>query len=240
MARFSGEKAGHTGNRLLDRLPAADLTLLAGHFELIHLSSRQILFQEDDPLENVFFPVSAVLSLNMSPTPLTVPGFEIASVGNEGVAGFTALLGVPTSFHEAACQVPGDCLRLAADFLAETMAHRSAIDSLLKKYVAVASRTFMQAAVCSALHEVEQRVCRWLLTMHEKAAKEVPVTHDILAARLGVKHPTVSLVANALLRNGLISYHRGIVRILDQTRLEQAACDCFQITKAAYEKIIER
>lgn len=239
MATPSRKKPGRTGNRLLDRLPPADFKVLAAEFELLHVPSRQVLSQADDPLEYLYFPVSAVLSLIVSPMPLNGQGIEIASVGNEGMVGFTALLGVPTSFHGTACLVPGDCLRLPVPFLAEAMARRPAIDHLLKKYVAVAYRTVVQGVVCNALHKVEQRVCRWLLVTHEKAAGEFPATQDFLAARLGVKRPTISLVANSLLRDGLITYHRGTVRILDRARLEQAACDCFRITKAVYERVIE-
>jgi CRP-like cAMP-binding protein len=118
------------------------------------------------------------------------------------------------------------------------MGRRPVIAGLVQKYVAVAYRTLVQGAVCNALHQVEQRVCRWLLAAHEKAAGEFPATQDFLAARLGVKRPTISLIANSLLRDGLITYHRGTIRILDQTRLEQAACDCFRITKAVYERVL--
>ena len=239
MPTSSRKKPGRTGNRLLDRLPPADLKALAGQVEPLQFPARHVLFQANDPLEHLYFPVSTVLSLIVLPTPPNGHGIEIASVGNEGVVGFTALLGVPTSFHHTACQVPGGCLRLPVPFLAKAMARRPAIANLLMRYVAVAYRTVVQAAVCNAIHQVEQRVCRWLLVMHEKAAGDFPATQDFLAARLGVKRPTISLVANSLLRDGLITYHRGTVRILDQARLEQSACDCFRVTKAAYEQIIE-
>src|SRR5437879_2082813 len=90
------------GNRLLDRLPVADFNSLAGKLEVIRLAAREILFQADDPLVHLYFPVNAVLSLVVAPTPRNGQGVEIATVGNEGVVGFTALLGVPTSFLQAA------------------------------------------------------------------------------------------------------------------------------------------
>ncbi len=105
--------------------------------------------------------------------------------------------------------------------------------------MAVAYRTLIQSAVCNALHQVEQRICRLLLVTAEKAGVEFPATQEALAARLGVQRPTISVVASALLKEGLITYHRGNVRILDQAKLEQAACDCFQITKAVHERILE-
>lgn len=213
---------------------------MAGKFETLHLPARQVLFQVDDPLEHIYFPVSAVLSLAVPLMPRNGEGVEIATVGSEGIVGFTTLLGVPTSFHQAACQVPGDCLRLPVPVLAEAMARRPAIDALVKRYVAVAYHAVIQGVVCNALHPVEQRVCRWLLVTHEKVAGEFPATQDFLAARLGVTRPTISLVANSLLKAGLITYHRGSVRLLDRAKLEQFACPCFTITKTVYERIIGR
>lgn len=224
---------------MLDRLPETDFQFLADALESLSLASRQILFRVNDPLDYLYFPVSAVLSLLVPPQPENDQGVEIATVGNEGMVGFTALLGVPTSFHQTSCQVPGECLRLAVPVMAEAMARRPGIDRMVKKYVAVAYRTEIQGVVCNALHPVEQRLCRWLLVTHEKAAGEFPITQDFLAARLGVKRPTVSLIANALQKAGLIHYHRGMVLILDRPRLEQLACDCFKITKAVYERIME-
>jgi CRP-like cAMP-binding protein len=86
---------------------------------------------------------------------------------------------------------------------------------------------------------VEQRICRWLLATQDRTAGEVPATQDFLAAVLGVNRPTISVVASALQRAGLISYHRGKVRILDAAGLERSSCVCYRITKAVYEHIVE-
>jgi Mn-dependent DtxR family transcriptional regulator len=86
---------------------------------------------------------------------------------------------------------------------------------------------------------VEQRVCRWLLVIQEKAANEFPATQDFLSSVLGVKRPTISLVAHSLQEAGLISYHRGVVRIANRAGLEKSACECYQVTKAAYRHIMD-
>jgi CRP-like cAMP-binding protein len=233
------KRTGRTGNRLLDNLPAADLRALADALEAFPLSGHELLYRVDDPVEHLYFPAGAVLALTMPPASADLPGIEIATVGSEGMTGFTALLGVPTSFTQAVCQVPGTCLRLPVAVLAEAMTHSPRLDRLVRKYVAVAYRTEIQGVVCNALHPVEQRLCRWLLVMDEKAAGEFPVTQDFLAARLGVKRPTVSLAAGALQKQGLIRYHRGTVHVLNRAGLEQCACDCFQITRAVYERVLE-
>jgi CRP-like cAMP-binding protein len=232
-------KPGHTGNRLLDRLTAVEFKELAPQLDPMRIPSRHVLFQADDQLDYLYFPVSAVLSLLVSPTSSNGQCIEIANVGNEGLVGFTALLGAPTSFHYTACQLPGVCLRLPVPILAEAMNRRPSVARLVNKYVAIAYRTVVQGVVCNALHHAEQRLCRWLLVTHEKAAGGFPATQGLLAARLGVKRPTVSVIANSLLKNGLITYHRGAVQILDRDRLEHLACDCFKITRVVYEQILE-
>jgi CRP-like cAMP-binding protein len=240
MATSIRTKAGQTGNRLLDRLAPADFKSLAAALEPVHLPAHQVVFHPDDAVDHLYFPVTTVLTLTVGESPEDGRSMEFTSVGREGMVGFTALLGVPTSLHQVACHAAGDCLRLPTAALAEAMSRRRGIDALIKRYMAVAYRTAVQAVVCNALHPVEQRVCRWLLVTHEKAAGEFPVTQDFLAARLGVKRPTISVAANSLQKAGLISYHRGVVRILDRAGLEQSACGCFRITQAVYERIMER
>lgn len=232
-------KAGQTGNRLLDRLTSADFKTLTGALEAVHLPARQVVYHPDDPVEYLYFPVTTVLTLTVGESPEGGRGMEFTSVGPEGMVGFTALLGVPASLHQVVCQAAGDCWRVPTAVLAQAMARRPAVDALVKRYVAFAYRTAVQAVICNALHPVEQRVCRWLLSTQDRAAGEVSATQDLLAVMLGVKRPTVSLVANALQRAGLISYHRGLVRILDIAGLEESSCGCYRVTRAAYERIIE-
>ena len=229
-----------TGNRLLDRLSSPDLNSLIGKAERTQFGVHDVAFQADEPLEHVYFPVSALFSLVVGMRSSNGLAMEVASVGNEGIVGFTALLGVPSSLHQATCRVAGECLRVPVSVLIKAMTHRPAIDRLVKRYVAVACHTAMQSAVCNALHPVEQRVCRWLLLTHERVAGEFPATQELLAASLGVKRPTISLVASSLLKAGLITYHRGTVRILDPQKLEQFACPCFTLTKAAYSRVLRQ
>lgn len=239
MATSPRTKAGQTGNRLLDRLAPADFKALTGALESVHLPPRQVVLRPDDPVDHLYFPVTSVLTLTVGETPADGRSMEFTSVGQEGMVGFTALLGVPTSLHQVACHTAGDCWRLPTTVLAEAMARRPAIDALVKRYIAFAYRNALQAVVCSALHAVEQRVCRWLLSTQDKAAGDISATQDLLSAMLGVKRPTISLVATSLQRAGLISYHRGLVRILDTAGLEESSCGCYRVTKAVYERIIE-
>jgi CRP-like cAMP-binding protein len=235
MPRFHRARAGQTGNRLLDKISAADFKPLAPALEAVRLSSRQVLYRADDALDHLFFPVTAVLSLAGSPSSESGQGIEIMTVGNEGMAGITALLGVPIGLFRMTCQAPGDCFRLPVPVLEQAMSGHPSVDALVKRYMATAFATTAQAVICNALHSAQQRVCRWLLDAHEKTAGDFPATHEYLAAALGVKRPTVSVVATTLQRAGFIAYHRGTIRILQRERLEQLACDCYRVTKAWHE-----
>jgi CRP-like cAMP-binding protein len=192
MAPSTQLKAGQSGNQLLDRLGPADFKPLARALEASPFVARQVVFRPDEVVEHLYFPVTSVLSLAISESVVSGRSIEFTSVGREGMVGFAALLGVPTCQHQVTCQAPGDCWRLPTPVLAKAMARRPAIDSLIKRYIKVAYLTAVQAVVCNALHSVEQRVSRWLLTTQEKAAGEVPATQDLLAAALGVKRPTIS------------------------------------------------
>jgi CRP-like cAMP-binding protein len=240
MAVSARINAGQAGNRLLDLIPASDFKHLAKALEPVHLPARQVVFRTDDYVEHLYFPVTTIFTLTVGDPAVDGHSMEFTSVGNEGMVGFTALLGVETSLHQVACRTPGASLRLPTQVLTKVMSRRRAVDDIMKRYVAVAYRTAVQAVLCNALHPVEQRVCRWLLATREKAAGEVPATQDALADLLGVKRPTVCVVASSLQKAGVISYHRGAVRILDPTGLEHAACACYRVTKSVYERILER
>ncbi len=238
MGISSRPKAGHSGNWLLDRLSPADFKALAASLEPVQIRAGQAVFRSNDLVEHVYFPTTAVLSLTVSESPDGGRSMEFASVGHEGMVGFTALLGIPVSLHHVTCQNTGSCWRLATPLMLRSMSHH-AVDDLVKRYVAIAYRTAVQAVLCNSLHAVEQRVCRWLLATHDKSAGDVTATQDLLAAMLGVKRPTVSLVANSLQKAGLISYHRGSVQIINLAGLEQSACACYRVTKMFYDRLIK-
>src|SRR5262249_52082455 len=127
MATPTRSKAGQVGNRLLDRLPSADLRSLVGALESVRLPARQVILRTDDAVNYLYFAVSTVLTLTVGDAGDDGRKMEFPSVGNEGMVGFTALLGVHTSPHQVACQVAGECLRLPPPVLATAMARRKAI-----------------------------------------------------------------------------------------------------------------
>jgi CRP-like cAMP-binding protein len=226
-----------TGNIILDQLPADEFDTLEPMLQRVNLTLRQIVHQFDADVSHVHFPTTSLISL------LTVleedDPVEAATVGKEGFVGLAAALGVGASPHRAMCQMGGDSLRLPIRRLAEAMERCPRLTRLIHRYAAFSLRGMGQAIACNALHTVEARACRWLLIIHDQAGSdEFPMTHEFLAFMLGVRRQTVTVIAGTLQNAGLISYHRGVIRILDRPRLEEAACECYAVIRDYYEHIV--
>jgi len=227
---MSAQARTPTGNRLLDRLPEEVYAGLATSLVPVALSLKQNLHRAGDPLRDVYFPRRGVVSLLVQ----TEDGrkVEVATIGNEGVVGVTAALGLDRAPLQATCQVPGEALRLPVGPFLETAGRVPAFAELMRRYAGVYFRCAAQVAACNALHPVPERLCRWLLAAHDSAgADEFPLTQEFLADMLGVRRQTVSVVAGTLQKAGLIHYRRGVLRVLDRPGLEDACCECYRVMK---------
>jgi CRP-like cAMP-binding protein len=224
-------------NRLLDALPSKDREQLLAHCEPIDLIFTEVLYRAGEPIPQVYFPtggfVSLVAPINGS------SGLEVGLVGNEGMVGITLALGVDAAPFHAVVQGAGPALRItAAAFLGE-LERSPALQLELKRYLYVLMSQFAQTASCTRFHVVEERLARWLLMTHDRAhADTFHVTHVFMAYMLGVRRVGVTKAAHSLLRQNLISYHRGDITVLDRTGLEAAACGCYQSGKDTYERIL--
>lgn len=222
-----------TGNRLLDRLPEDVYRRLTASLEPVPLTLKQPLHRAGAAPGYTYFPTAGMVSLLV----LMQDGreCEVMTIGNEGVVGGFAVLGVGEAPYQATCQIGGAALRMPVRSFPDAAEKLPAFGTLLRRYAAVCFRNAGQVAACNALHSVEQRLSRWLLAAHDRAAAEsFPLTQEFLAEMLGVRRQTVSAVAAGLQRTGLIRYRRGVVHILDRQRLGNAACECYQAMKASY------
>jgi CRP-like cAMP-binding protein len=148
---------------------------------------------------------------------------EVATVGNEGVVGVPVILGSRRTMTKAVNQYPGDALKLPASQLQREMQVREAIDLIMRQYAYALLRQIIQSAGCNALHSVEQRFARFLLTMQDRtAAADFPLAQRFIADMLGVRRETVALVAGSY-----ITYTRGTVTILDHVGLSGITCECY-------------
>ena len=224
-------------NGLLGLLPPDILARLLPHLEPVRLEKRDVLFRSHEPLTVVYFPTTAVVSyvarLESGET------LVVGLVGRDGVAGAAIFPWTITMACDAIVQIPGLALRIAADTLKrESLAHEP-LYSLIGRYAQVVLARSMQLSVCNTFHSVEQRCIRWLLRVNDLIAHEyIPVTHEAIAAAIGVHRPTVTLVLRALQREGLLEEERGRIVLRDRTRLEAACCECYRAMVAEQRRLI--
>jgi CRP-like cAMP-binding protein len=153
---------------------------------------------------------------------------ETGTIGNEGVAGLPALLGVRHSSSRVFCQIPGRALRLPADVIAAERDKATPWFQLLLRYANFANVMAAQSAACNRMHSVDARMSRWLLMTHDRVeSNDFPLTQEFLAQMLGVARPTVNIAGATLQKAGFIKYSRGRVTVLDRKGLESASCECY-------------
>jgi CRP-like cAMP-binding protein len=224
-------------NRLLATLSSEDFKCLEPYLEQVDLPRGMELAHRGEKLQYNYFPQSAIVSL----VRVMVDGrvAEMAAFGREGMVGLS-FGGVPlASFGRYLVQVPGAALRIDAWRMRQILAARPGIQHMTVRYTEVLMALTLQSVACNAAHGVEARCCRWIIASSDRTGHEdVPLTHEYLAEMLGVQRSTVSAVTKVLQENGLIHQSRGQIKILDRPRLETAACECYDIIRAKYLRLL--
>jgi CRP-like cAMP-binding protein len=228
------------GNRLLNRLPRNEYKSLVGSEKPVSLAHGDEVYQEDGRggLSHVYFPTSGMISL----TVLMEDGKEVeaGTIGNEGMVGLSVAQGLDFSPTKAISQISGEGFRIPASSFLKAMKQCATLDKLLRRYTAYSLRYANQTIACNLLHPVDQRICRWLMMCRDRVEEEeFTLTHEFLAEMLGVRRQTVTVIAGTLQAASLISYHRGVIRILNRKKLEAASCECYGVTKSFYDRIMQ-
>lgn len=226
-----------TGNRILDGLPADEAKFLLCRAEPVAQPSGFEIYRQNGAMPHVYFPTRGVYSFVV--VSRNGQRTEAATVGNEGLVGLAVYLGLDQSAQQAIVQVPCNALRVPAEVFRRAVEQSEILDRILLRYIAFTLRYANQTIACNALHSVEQRACRWLLMAHDRAeADEFQLTQEFLAQMLAVRRQSVSAVAGALQKRGLLTYARGTVRVLDRPGLESTACECYHVIQEYYERIM--
>jgi len=229
-AHRSSSSPQRSGNRLLASLPEHDLDHVQALCELAEVEVGQVLFEPGQPIEYVYFPLDALVSLlAVAEGRMTL---EVGAVGREGMMGASVALGHRLAQVRAVVQRSGHCLRMeAAEFCTE-FAHLESLQHLLHRYTNTLLAQAIQIAVCSRFHVLEARLARSLLITRDRLQSEkFHMTHEFLAHALGVRRVGVTKAASALQQQKLISYSRGNIEILDSAGLEAVSCRCYELVK---------
>ncbi len=224
-------------NQLLRLMPAADVEELKKQLQHVVLVSGEILYEPDYPVQWVYFPTTAVLSV----VTVMVDGrtVECDTVGYESVVGALAALGGTVAVSRTLVQIAGEALRISAGKLRQQADRSPELRRLLVRHAYANLAQAHQSAACNALHELEQRLCRWLLMSQDRTASAtVRLTQQYLATMLGVQRTTVTHALRDLAGQELIRRGRGVVEILDRPRLEALVCECYDAVQDNLQRIV--
>ena len=224
-------------NHLLDALPASAYERLVSHLELVPMKLGEVLYESGVQLQYVYFPTTSILSL------LYVmedgASAEIAIVGNEGILGISLFMGGQTTPSRAVVQSAGHAFRLKAALLKNEFGRFGPTMHLLLRYTQALITQMAQTAVCNRHHSVDQQLCRWLLlSLDRLQTNELSMTQELIANMLGVRREGVTEAAGKLQDVGLISYRRGQITVLDRPGVEARVCECYQVVKTEFDRLL--
>jgi CRP-like cAMP-binding protein len=225
-----GERTNFEGkpisNRILLAIPDEEFGVIRDSLEYVDLPHYTVLHEPRKKLESAYFLNSGMASLVFNTN--GGESVEVGVIGNEGFTPIPAAVGMLRSPHEAIMQVSGDGFRMGFDELQDVLQYTPQLQRLLSRYATVHGLQTAQTAGCNRLHDLEQRLARWLLLIQDRVGSGLlRITHDFLAMMLGTDRPSVSLAAGGLRKKRIIEYSHGSVRVLNRKKLESSACECY-------------
>ena len=224
-------------NQLLSLLAPSDSKLLAPYLKPAKFEQQHVLFEADQQIRHVYFPTGAVVSLVI--TLSTGETVEAAMVGSDGVVGASAALDGKVSLSRGIIQLGGEIIVCDTDALKSTALQSPKLLALLIRHEQTVYAQAQQSAACFATHQVEARLCRWMLRARDLSGSDnLPFTQEYLAEMLGVRRTSVTAVAKTLQEAGLIKYARGKIQIMDAKAMQKTTCECYGSVKTLYEKLI--
>jgi CRP-like cAMP-binding protein len=225
-------------NRLLAAIPAREWARFSPHLVPVKLELGQVLYESGTNQPFVYFPTDSIVSL------LYVmedgSSGEIAIVGNEGLVGISLFMGGRTTSSRAVVQSAGYGFRMKGRYIRDEFILAGSVQNLFLRYTQALITQMGQTAVCNRHHTVEQQLCRWILmSLDRLASNELAMTQELIANMLGVRREGVTEAAGKLQREGIIEYSRGRIRVLDRTRLETTTCECYDVVRKEFARLLE-
>jgi CRP-like cAMP-binding protein len=225
-------------NQLLKALSEADRDLVVPYLEAVTVRRGAVLFEAGSAVQTISFPCGhAVVSLLI--TMQDGRRAETATIGREGAVGGIVSNGRIPASTQAVVQIGGPVLQIESGRLQEAKRRSATLRNLLSRYGDCLLAQVLQSVACNALHPIEQRCLRWLLTLQDRlGTDELPVTHEVLAAMLGVQRTYLTRVLSALQAQGLIRVGRGRIHVLGRPEMEVSACECHAVVRHHYEAVL--
>ncbi len=227
----------NSGNLLLASLSESDAAALRPHLKSVHLDHERVLFEAGGKVTDIYFPTGAIVSLVVGLSSGEI--IEAAMVGKDGVVGAFAALGGNIPINRAIVQLAGPALTCKVSELRSAVLQSQSLLSTLFRHEQTVYAQASQSAACMAAHQVEARLCRWLLRARDLAGTDnLQFTQEFLAEMLGVKRTSVTLHARTLQQAGMIKYSRGHIQITDVEALQETVCECYGTVKSYYQALL--
>jgi CRP-like cAMP-binding protein len=219
-------------NALLQGLPSLECDSIFSQLTFVQLRTHDVLQESEEPIKYAYFVDSGMVSI------LSVmqdgKSVEVGLSGKEGCTGVQLAAGFKTSDTRAVVQIEGTAFRVNGQGLIKVLGQCPVLARRIQQYGMFLAMQGAQVAACNRLHEVDERLARWLLMSHDRLGGDgnvVPLTHEFLAHMLGTRRSSVTVAAGLLAKSGLITYNRGQVKIENRARLEDAACECYELLR---------
>lgn len=214
-------------NELLLHLPAEEQNAIFAKLIFLPMRTYDVLHEAGEAIKFAYFMNGGLASvLNVMSDGKSV---EVGLTGKEGFVGLPLIVGLETSPNRTVVQIEGSAFRAVAADLVGLLGQCPTLEMRLQRFVQLLAMQGTQVAACNRLHEVDQRLARWLLMSQDRiGSATVPLTQEFLAHMLGTRRASVTIAARHLQKAGLIHYRRGEVKIVSRERLVAAACECYQ------------
>jgi CRP-like cAMP-binding protein len=220
-------------NAILSAVGDSTAALVLKHGTIVQIALRHRIYDAEEPIDEVYFPVDCVLSVVARMKDGSQ--IEVGTIGREGMSAFPLLMGASSTANVCYCQVRGRAIKIPASVFRELTATDPSFLQLLDRYLQAYVNMLGQLAACNRLHTVYERCARWLLMTRDRVdVDEIPLTQEFLAMMLGTGRSGVTIAVATLQNAGFIRSARGIVEILDRSGLERAACECYKVAREQF------
>jgi CRP-like cAMP-binding protein len=222
-------------NEILLNLPRKEWEAVLPRLEFVRLKLHQVLHEPGETLKSGYFCNSGLFSvLNVMPDGKSV---EVGLIGKDGFSAVPLVAGFRTSHTRTIIQTEGDGFRIDTTHLQSLLRECPVLERQIQRAAHLLGAQAVQVATCNRLHEVDERLARWMLMIQDRIGTNLlPLTQEFMAQMLGTRRSTVTVSAGTLQKAGLITYTRGRVTILDRARLEEAACDCYSMLQDQFKE----